>query len=79
MLIGSFLDAGQVDEFVLHVIPVLIGKGIPLLARRHRDVPLALLSSRTYADGVVRLHYQVRRGAPKTKHKTRRSGISPKA
>lgn len=60
-LIASFLDAGEIDEFDIHVIPVFIGKGIPLVAPRHRDVPLRLLSSRKYPDGVVRLHYEVAR------------------
>ena len=58
-LIASFLDAGEIDEFVIHVVPVLIGKGIPLIAPRHRDIPLRLRSSRKYPDGVVRLHYEV--------------------
>jgi dihydrofolate reductase len=58
-LIGSFLDAGEIDEFVIHVIPTIIGKGIPLVAPRHRLVPLRLLSSRRFSDGVVRLHYAV--------------------
>jgi dihydrofolate reductase len=58
-LIASFLDAGEIDEFDIHVIPVFIGKGIPLVAPRQRDVPLRLLSSRRYPDGAVRLHYEV--------------------
>jgi len=58
-LIASFLDAGEIDEFDIHVIPVFIGKGIPLIAPRHRDVPLRLRSSRRYPDGVVRLRYEV--------------------
>jgi dihydrofolate reductase len=60
-LIASFLDAGEIDEFDLHVIPVFIGEGIPLVAPRHRDIPLRLLSSRAYPDGVVRLRYEVPR------------------
>jgi dihydrofolate reductase len=60
-LIASFLDAGEIDEFDIHVMPVFIGKGIPLIAPRHRDIPLHLLSSRKYSDGVVRLHYEVPR------------------
>lgn len=60
-LIGSFLDAGEIDEFVIHVIPTIIGKGIPLIAPRHRLVPLRLLSARRFVDGVVRLHYAVGR------------------
>ena len=60
-IIASFLDAGEIDEFDIHVIPVFIGEGIPLVAPRHRDVPLRLRSSRKYPDGVVRLRYEVTR------------------
>ncbi len=58
-LIASFLDAGEIDEFDIHVIPVFIGEGIPLVAPRHRDIPLRLRASKKYQDGVVRLHYEV--------------------
>lgn len=60
-LIASFLDAGEIDEFDIHVIPVLIGEGIPLVGPRHRDIPLRLQSSQEYPDGVVRLRYEVTR------------------
>ncbi len=60
-LIASFLDAGEIDEFDIHVIPTFIGEGIPLVAPRHRDVPLRLRLARKYPDGVVRLRYQVAR------------------
>jgi len=60
-LIGSLIDAGEVDEVVTNVIPVLIGEGIPLVAPRHRLVPLQLGSVRKFEDGVVRLRYLVPR------------------
>ncbi len=60
-LIASFLDAGEIDEFDIHVIPVFIGEGIPLVAPRHRDIPLRLRSTKKYPDGVVRLRYEVAR------------------
>ena len=60
-LIASFLDAGEIDEFEIHVIPNFIGEGIPLLAPRHRDVPLHLRSVRRYPDGVIRVRYRVAR------------------
>jgi dihydrofolate reductase len=60
-LIGSLLDEGAVDEFVVHVVPTLIGEGIPLLAPRRRQVPLKLKAVRRFADGVVRIHYAVER------------------
>ena len=60
-LIASFLDAGEIDEFDIHVIPVFIGEGIRLISPRHRDLRLRLRSSRKYPDGVVRLRYEVPR------------------
>ena len=60
-LTAAFLDAGQVDAFIIHVIPTLIGEGIPLVQPRHRLVPLRLESTRSYPDGVVRLHYSLGR------------------
>jgi dihydrofolate reductase len=58
-LIASFLDAGEIDEFDIHVIPTFIGEGIPLIAPRHRDISLHLRTARKFQDGVVRLRYEV--------------------
>jgi dihydrofolate reductase len=62
-LIASFLDAGEIDEFIIHVVPTFIGEGIPLVQPRHRLVPLSLKSVKRFEDGVVRLHYLVERAA----------------
>jgi hypothetical protein len=59
-IIASFLDDQAIDEFVISVVPVFIGDGIPLIARRHRHVALELLSSEGFEDGVVQNHYRVR-------------------
>lgn len=66
-IIASFLDAGEIDEFIIHVIPTFIGEGIPLVAPKHRDVELKLLGIRDYPDGLVRLHYAVERKVEKPK------------
>jgi riboflavin biosynthesis pyrimidine reductase len=58
-IIASFLDEQAIDEFVISVVPVFIGEGIPLIAPRHRHVPLALRSVERFDDGLVRLHYAV--------------------
>jgi len=58
-IIAAFLDAGAIDEFVISVVPVLIGDGIPLIAPRHLDVPLRLRSVQRFPDGLVQLHYIV--------------------
>jgi len=70
-MIASFLDAGEIDEFIIHILPVFIGEGIPLIAPRHRTVRLKLLSTKKFPDGVVRLHYAVSEARP--------SGSAPRA
>jgi dihydrofolate reductase len=60
-IIASFLDAGQIDELAISVVPTLIGEGIPLLHPRHRLVRLKLRSAKHFLDGVVRLVYAVPR------------------
>ncbi len=59
-IIASFLDADAIDEFVISIVPVFIGEGIPLIAPRHRHVPLSLRSATPFPDGVVQVHYEVR-------------------
>jgi dihydrofolate reductase len=72
-LIASFLDAGELDEFIIHVIPIFIGEGIPLIQPQHRLVPLELRSARRFSDGVVRLHYNVRQSATARKPARKRA------
>ena len=71
-IIGSFLDAGEIDEFIIHVIPTFIGEGIPLIEPRHRNVELKLLESHAYEDGVVKLHYAVKKTVSRKGAKTQR-------
>jgi dihydrofolate reductase len=58
-IIASFLDAGAIDEFIVSIVPVFIGEGIPLIAPRHRHVPLHLDSVKDFSDGVVQVHYSM--------------------
>lgn len=67
-IIASFLDEGEIDEFIIHAMPVFIGEGIPLIAPRHRKIPLKLIEAKAYEDGVVKLRYKVQKAAtPKRK------------
>jgi len=65
-VIASFLDAGELDELIIHFIPVFIGEGIPLIAPRHLDVELKLVGTHAYADGVVKMHYACEKPYGKT-------------
>src|SRR6185295_7076091 len=58
-IIASFLDAQAIDEFVISVVPIFIGDGIPLIARRHLHVPLSLIATEKFEDGLVQLRYAV--------------------
>jgi dihydrofolate reductase len=58
-IIASFLDAGAIDDFIISLIPTSVGEGIPLIAHRHRHLPLRLQSLRRFSDDVVQVHYKV--------------------
>ena len=60
-LIASFLDAQVIDEFVISVVPVFIGDGIPLIARRPRHDLLTLDSVERFDDGMVQLRYKMQK------------------
>ena len=63
-LIASFFDEHAIDAFVVSVVPVFIGNGIPLIARRHRHTRLNLQSVKSFDDGLVQLHCRVQNGDP---------------
>ena len=54
-----FLNAGLVDELILHVMPVVLDGGIDMFAATPRLSRLDLLHSKTYSSGVQELHYRV--------------------
>lgn len=57
-LVSSFLRERLVDELTLHLIPVLLGDGIPLFARGLPETALRLVESKAYPSGLVQLHYR---------------------
>jgi len=56
-IIASFLDEGEIDEFMIHIIPEFTYKDIPLIEARRRIVPPQLISSTKFIDAVIKLHY----------------------
>lgn len=53
----AFLAAGCIDALETFVVPVLLGKGVPLFGEGTPAVPLRLLRAEPLAKGVVRLAY----------------------
>ena len=65
-LAKSFLDENLVDEVYLGVTPLLLGAGIPLFPELTREIPLRLISCKTYKhkkedNAMVELLYEVKR------------------
>lgn len=54
--------AGLVDEIILTLVPVVLGDGRPLFLPQDRPLPLRLLGSTPYPDGLVQLRYAVEAG-----------------
>lgn len=50
-----------IDEYWIFLNPVLLGQGIPLFKNIQHKTPLKLVTSKTFASGVVCLQYEVRR------------------
>ncbi len=57
-IISSFLNRGFVDEIILSIIPVVLGKGISLFKNIQNEVKLELIKTTDY-DKLVELHYRV--------------------
>lgn len=59
-VLASALDAGLVDEVIVHQVPVLLGAGRPLVRELAGQVGLRLTEV-VPAPGVAHLHYEVQR------------------
>jgi len=58
--LSAALDAGLVDEVILHQVPVLLGAGRPFFAELAQQVRLGFIEALP-ADGVTHLRYEVLR------------------
>ena len=59
-LAEQFRRAGLIDEYLVHVMPVILGRGVPLFGGDAPHTALNLIEARAYDDGVVMLHYRAR-------------------
>jgi len=57
----SLLSLGLIDEFWLFVNPILLGQGKPLFKDIHENITLKLAETKTFACGVIALHYETKR------------------
>ncbi len=57
-LAGSFFDRGLISDFVVTLIPTLLGSGLPMLGPSGTSRRLELVERAEYPNGVVQLHYR---------------------
>ncbi len=57
-LISSFLRNKLIDEIILSVIPIVLGKGIPLFQKIDKEIKLELIKTTEYSN-LVELTYKV--------------------
>jgi dihydrofolate reductase len=58
---GECLRRGLADEVRYSILPVLIGDGIRFFDQLDCDIPLHLMESKAYRNGMVELRYEVRK------------------
>jgi len=60
-LFRSLFDMGLVDMVEVSIMPVVLGKGIPMLPPPAQQAGLKLVSHKIYRSGIVSLGYEVQR------------------
>ena len=55
----SFVKAGLIDEVILNVESIAVGKGIPLFSPQDFDLKLQLLGLKKISESIVHLRYKV--------------------
>jgi len=57
-LINQLLEHDLIDEFIISVIPILVGDGIRLFKSGRPEQRLELLDTKTFDTGLAQLHYR---------------------
>ena len=57
-IISAFVNFGFVDVIIISIIPIVLGKGIPLFKNIQKETKLELIKTTDY-DALVELHYKI--------------------
>jgi len=60
-LVQSFINLNLIDEYHLLMVPIILGKGLPLFANIQSERKLNLVKTTTSETGVVVFHYEPKR------------------
>ncbi|MEI2696224.1 MAG: dihydrofolate reductase family protein [Saprospiraceae bacterium] len=57
-LVSALLKENLIDEFIISIIPVLLGNGVSLFKSDNFEIPLKLVNTKQFDKGLVQLHYK---------------------
>ena len=58
-IVTEFHKLGLIDEFIISVIPILLGDGIRLFGKVDFEQQLKLVDVKTFDTGLTQMHYQI--------------------
>lgn len=58
-IVNQLFQAGEVDELIVSIIPVVLGDGIPLFRSGNPLQTMHLISCKSFPKGLVQLHYSL--------------------
>ncbi|MBK9489272.1 MAG: dihydrofolate reductase [Haliscomenobacter sp.] len=56
-VVNALLQDELIDELIISIIPILVGRGVPLFKNGRPEQKLKLVSSKAFDKGLVQLHY----------------------
>lgn len=59
-VINELLNIHLIDEIIISIVPILVGKGIRLFKDDRPEQELELILAKTYDTGLIQLHYKVK-------------------
>jgi dihydrofolate reductase len=57
-IINELLQNDQIDEFIISIVPVLVGNGTRLFKDGRPEQKLEFVSAKTFETGLIQLHYK---------------------
>jgi len=57
-LINSFLRHSLIDEYIISIIPIILGEGIRLFPPPTPEEKLEFINSKQYPSGLIQIHYR---------------------
>ncbi|WP_448702346.1 dihydrofolate reductase family protein [Mucilaginibacter sp. AW1-3] len=56
-IVNQMMALNLIDEYIISIIPVYLGEGVPLFKQGRPEGKLKLISSKAFEKGLVQLHY----------------------